>query len=368
MVKKNILLNPGPVTTTDTVKRSLVVPDICPREKEFGDLIQEIRKDLVKIAKGDENYTTVLFAGSGTAAMDSIISSIIPPNKKILITINGSYGIRFAEIAKTYNIETVELKFEFGKKIELDKVERKLRNDDNIACVAATHHETTVGILNPIKKIGELCKKYGKIFIVDTISSFAGVPIDIKDFNIDFMMSTSNKCIQGMAGIAFVICKKSELEKLNTIRARNYYLDLYKQYLYLEENNQTRFTPPVQIMYALKQAIAEFFDEGLENRVKRYRENYRVLKEGLINLGFRFLMGDDVIESNILTTIFYLNHPSFDFNTLHDKLYERGFTIYPGKITDLNTFRIAVMGAIYKRDINNFLKNLKEVLIEMKIL
>ncbi|HEY0090742.1 MAG TPA: 2-aminoethylphosphonate--pyruvate transaminase [Candidatus Lokiarchaeia archaeon] len=368
MVKRNILLNPGPATTTDTVKQALVVPDICPREAEFGNLMQEIRKDLVKIARGDENYTTILFTGSGTAAMDSAISSVVPPNKKILILINGSYGVRFAEIAKTYNIDVVELNFEFGKKIELDKIKSILQADKNIECVAVTHHETTVGILNPIKEIGAIAKKYNKTFIVDTISSFAGVPINIKEFNIDFMMSTSNKCIQGMAGIAFIICSKKALEKLKSIKARNYYLDLYKQYEYLEKNNQTRFTPPVQIMYALKQAINEFYEEGADNRFKRYRENYKVLKEGLKKLGFKFLMGEDVTESNILTTIYYLDHPNFDFDMLHDKLYKRDFTIYPGKITELNTFRIAVMGAIYPEDIRNFLESLKEVLIEMDII
>ncbi|MFX1393675.1 MAG: aminotransferase class V-fold PLP-dependent enzyme, partial [Promethearchaeota archaeon] len=184
---------------------------------------------------------------------------------------------------------------------------------------------------------------------------------------IDFMMSTSNKCIQGMAGVAFIICKKKILEKIKYFKARNYYLDLYAQYEYLEKNNQTRFTPPVQIMYALKEAIKEFFEEGSENRFKRYRENYRILKDGLKKVGFKFLMNEDVEESQILTTIYYLDHPHFDFNVLHDKLYEKGFTIYPGKISDLDTFRIAVMGAINPDDIKNFLKALEKTLKEMKI-
>ena len=181
------------------------------------------------------------------------------------------------------------------------------------------------------------------------------------------MMSTSNKCIQGMAGVAFIICKKSALEKLKDIKPRSYYLDLFNQYESLEKNNQTRFTPPVQVIYALKQAIRELFEEGLANRINRYKENYQILKEGLTKLGFKFLMSDDIIESNILTTIYYLNHPNFNFDILHDKLYERGFTIYPGKVTNLNTFRIAVMGAIDKTDIINFVKNLENVLREMKI-
>ena len=368
MVKRNILLNPGPATTTDTVKKALVVPDVCPREEEFGNLMQEIRRDLIKIAGGDDKYTSILFAGSGTAAMDSVISSVVPSNKKILILINGAYGIRFAEIARQYDIDVVELKFEFGKKIKLEQIEPILERDSNISCIAATHHETTVGILNPVKEIGAIARKHRKTFIVDTISSFAGVPINIKEFNIDFMMSTSNKCIQGMAGVAFVICKKESLEKLKSIKARNYYLDLYAQYGYLEKNNQTRFTPPVQIMYALKQAIKEFYEEGVKNRIQRYKENYQVLKDGLKKLGFKFLMGDNVEESNLLTTVYYLNHPNFDFDTLHDKLYERNFTIYPGKITDEDTFRIAVMGAINQQDIKDFLKSLKEVLKEMKII
>lgn len=367
MVKRNILLNPGPITTTDTVKKALVVPDICPREEEFGNLMQETRRDLVKIAGGDEKYTSILLAGSGTAAMDSVISSVVPYGKRLLILINGAYGIRFAEIARAYNIDIVELKFKFGKKIDLKRIEPILESDPNISCIAVTHHETTVGILNPIKKIGAIAMKYGKTFIVDTISSFAGVPINIKDFNIDFMMSTSNKCIQGMAGIAFIICKTESLKKLKSIKARNYYLDLYAQYVNLEKYNQTRFTPPVQIMYALKQAIKEFYEEGAKNRIQRYKENYQVLKEGLQKLGFKFLMGEEVEESNLLTTIYYLNHQNFDFFTLHNKLYERGFTIYPGKITDKDTLRIAVMGAINTQDIKDFLKNLKEVLKEMKI-
>ncbi len=366
-IKRNILLNPGPATTTDSVKYALVVPDICPREKEFGNLMEGIRKDLVKIAYGDENYTAILLAGSGTAAMDSTISSVVPYNKKILILINGAYGVRFSQIAKTYNIDVVELKFEIGKKIQLQQVEVVLKQDKEIACVAVIHHETTVGILNPIKEIGKIVKKYNKTFIVDTISSFAGVPINIKECNIDFMMSTSNKCIQGMAGVVFVICNKESLLKLKSIKPRSFYLDLYGQYEYLEKEHQTRFTPPVQILYALKKAINEFFEEGAENRFNRYKENYNLLKEGLKKLGFKFLMGEDVEESNILTTIYYLNDPNFSFDVLHDKLYERGFTIYPGKISEKNTFRIAVMGAIFPEDIKKFIIILEEVLIDMKI-
>ncbi|MFW6040698.1 MAG: 2-aminoethylphosphonate aminotransferase [Thermoplasmatota archaeon] len=367
MVERKILLNPGPATTTESVKKAQIVPDICPREEEFGDVMQGIREDLVKIAGGDENHTSILFAGSGTAVMDSVINSVVPEGNKILIINNGAYGERMVKIARRYNIGFEELKFEWGSKIELNKVESVLDQNDDIACVSVVHHETTTGILNPIEEIGEITKEYGCTFIVDTISSFSGIPFSIKDCNIDFMMSTSNKCIQGMAGVAFVICKKEKLEKIKNYPKRSFYLDLYPQYEYLEEKKQMRFTVPVQVMYALRQAIDEFFEEGARNRYLRYKKNYDVLIEGLKERGFELFLDEDVEESHILATVVEPSHPNFDFEELHDRLYERGFTIYPGKVKDGKTFRIAVMGAIDHNDIKNFLKAMDEVLNEMEI-
>jgi 2-aminoethylphosphonate aminotransferase len=367
MVKRNILLNPGPATTTDSVKQSLIVPDICPREEEFGNIIKDIRNDLVKIAGGDENYTSILFAGSGTAAMDAVINSVVTPSKKILIINNGAYGERLVKIAQTYSIDYIELKFEWGKAINLDSIEDVLIKNRDISSVAVIHHETTTGILNPISDIGKIVKEYECTFIVDTISSFAGIPFNIKECNIDFMMSTSNKCIQGIPGVAFVICNKYEIEKIKNYPKRSFYLDLYSQYDYLESKKQTRFTPPVQVIYALKQAINEFFKEGAEKRYARYKKNYEVLIKGLKEKGFDIFLSDDVEHSNILTTILEPNHPNFDFKNFHDKLYSKNITIYPGKLKDEKTFRIAVMGAIDHKDIKKFLKVLDEVMKDMKI-
>ncbi|NLW45851.1 MAG: aminotransferase class V-fold PLP-dependent enzyme, partial [Firmicutes bacterium] len=196
-VKRNVLLNPGPATTTDSVKRALVVPDICPREKEFCEVVQEIRNGLVEIAHGDESYTCILFTGSGTSVMDSTINSVVPPGKKIAIINNGAYGERMVKIAQAYNLDFVEIRYEYGGKINLTEVAETLKKDKNIACLAMIHHETTTGLLNPIKEVGEIAKENNCVFIVDTISSFAGIPINIRDYKIDFMMSTSNKCIQG---------------------------------------------------------------------------------------------------------------------------------------------------------------------------
>lgn len=177
MIKRNILLNPGPATTTDSVKYAQVVPDICPREKKFGDVMEFVSEHLKKIAGGDESYVCVLFAGSGTAGMDSVINSVVPPSKKILIINNGSYGERMVKIAKAYSIPCVELKYESGTLPNLKEIGQELTNDKEIACVSMIHHETTTGMLNPVKEIGEIVKKHNKIFIVDTVSSFACIII-----------------------------------------------------------------------------------------------------------------------------------------------------------------------------------------------
>lgn len=361
-IKRNILLTPGPATTSDSVKYAQVVPDICHREKEFTDILREIRADLVRIVKGGaEDFTSVLFGGSGTAVMDAIINSVVPEGKKLAVIVNGAYGERLVKIAGAYRIPCLEIKFNSGERIDLLRVEEVLNNDPLIACVAIIHHETTTGILNPVKKVGQICREKGIVFIVDSISSFAGIPIDIQEFNIDFMMSTSNKCIQGIAGIAFVICKIAELEKIKNYPARSFYLNLYNQYKYIEETGQTPFTPPVQVVYALRQAIKEYFEEGEENRYRRYAENYEILKNGLMKMGFKFLL-DEKDESKILMTIYEPDTPAYNFDEMHDFLYKRGFTIYPGKITDKKTFRLASMGAIYPEDISNFIKSLKDFL------
>ncbi|MCH8003681.1 MAG: 2-aminoethylphosphonate--pyruvate transaminase [Nanoarchaeota archaeon] len=365
-IKRNILLNPGPATTTDSVKMAQVVPDICHREKEFSDIVKSVRNDLTKIAGGDNNYVAVLFGGSGTAGMDAIINSVIPPNQKILVINNGVYGNRIGQITKAYNIDLFELKFEWDQLPDTNKIEDILKEDNKIACVAMVHHETTTGLLNPVKEIGALVKKYNKVFIVDTISSFAGIPFNIKDFNIDFMMSTSNKCIQGMAGVFFVICKKQELEKIKDYPRRSFYLSLYDEYEYFEKNNEMRFTPPVQTIYALRKAIDEFFDEGAENRYLRYTKNWKKLRKGIEDIGFKILTNPEY-ESHLLITILYPEDSNFNFQMLHDKLYEKGFTIYPGKVGKLNTFRLANMGAIDQTDIEKFLFELKNTLDELGV-
>ncbi len=365
-IKRNILLNPGPATTTDSVKMAMVVPDICPREQEFVHLMKEVRRGILKVVHAGNDYVSVLFGGSGTAAMDAVINSVVSPRKKMLIINNGAYGERIEKIARTYNIEYIELRTQWTKTIDARKVEKALAEDSQITHVAMVHHETTTGLLNPLGEIGQLVRSYGRCFIVDAISSFGGIDIDVQKDCIDYLIAVSNKCIQGMPGVSFVICKRNEIEKLNDYQPRSFYLNLYQQYKHFETKGEMQFTPPVQVIYALKQALDEYFKEGGSQRFKRYRNNHDVLIMGLERLGFRLLI-DKSARSYLLTTIIEPDHPNYDFHLMHDLLLQKGFTIYPGKLGKKATFRVANMGDINSQDMEAFIQALEATMITMHV-
>jgi 2-aminoethylphosphonate aminotransferase len=365
MIERKILLNPGPATTTDSVKMAQVVPDICPREPEFGALVASITKDLVTLADGDPEYSCIPFGGSGTAGTEAIISSALPPDSTLLVINNGAYGERIVKIVEAYKIRFLEFRCEWYHRPEVEKIREMLGAHPEITAVAMVHHETTTGILNPLSEVAQVVKSFKKLFIVDAISSFAGVPLSVKNDGIDFMVSTSNKCLQGMAGVCFVIAKTSELRKLKEYPRRNLYLNLFDQYDFFSRTQQMQYTPPVQTMYALRQAIDELWAEGPKNRIARYTKNWSVLRHGIEALGLKILTRPED-ESHLLITIHYPEIAGFRFDTLHDDLYRQGFTIYPGKIGALNTFRLAVMGAIEEPDLLRFLKALEEGLEKMR--
>jgi len=366
-IKRNILLNPGPATTSDTVKLAQVVPDICPREKEFGDVMEFVSKEITNFVGSNDKYTTILFGGSGTASVEAILSSVVDDGT-ILIIDNGAYGKRMCEIAEIYNLNYIELKSSPIEEINLNEVEEIIKkyNLENrtsdktpISHIAVIHHETTTGILNNIKSIGSICEKYGIDMIVDAMSSFAGIPINMDEMNIKYLASSSNKCIQGMAGISFVIANKESLEKTKNIKPRNLYLNVYKQYSYFKDNYQMRFTPPVQVLYALKQAIIEAKEETIEKRYERYKECCKILWDGLDKLNLKKLVNEKA-SSMLLTSIVEPKIKGYCFDDLHDYLYNKGFTIYPGKVSSENTFRIANIGQIYPENMSKFIEILEE--------
>lgn len=361
-IKRNILLNPGPSTTTDTVKMAQIVPDICPREKEFGDIMRKMRTDLVKIVHGDpEKYTSVLFCGSGTINLDVCINSLLPDGKRILVVNNGAYSTRAAEICQYYGLPFIDLKFPVDRLPDLETVENTLKENPDIAMVYTTHNETGTGILNPVRELGALAHKYGAIFVVDTTSTLAMRPIDIEKDNIDFCMASAQKGLMAMTGLSFIIGNRRIIEESANYPKRSYYCNLFLQYDFFEKTGEMHFTPPVQTVYSAKQAIEEYFAEGEENKWARHTRVFNAINEGLDRLGFRQVIKPEW-RAGLVSSAIYPDDPNWSFEAVHDYCYERGFTIYPGKISTTNTFRLCALGAIDEDDIHAFFKVFEEAL------
>ncbi|MBR6623576.1 MAG: 2-aminoethylphosphonate aminotransferase [Ruminococcus sp.] len=361
-IKRNILLNPGPSTTTDTVKMAQVVPDICPREKEFGDIMRQMRTDLVKIVHGDpEKYTSVLFCGSGTINIDVCINSLLPEGKKILIINNGAYSTRAAEVCEYYGLPFIDLKFPVDSLPDLAEIEKTLRENPDIALVHTTHNETGTGILNPVREIGALVHKYNAVFTVDTTSTLAMRPIDIEKDNIDFCMASAQKGLMAMTGLSFIIGNKRIIEESAAYPKRSYYCNLFLQYDFFEKTGEMHFTPPVQTVYSTKQALEEYFAEGEENKWARHTRVFNAINEGLDRLGFRQVIKPEW-RAGLVSSAVYPDDPNWSFEAVHDYCYERGFTIYPGKISTTNTFRLCALGAIDEADIHAFFEVFEEAL------
>lgn len=362
-IKRNILLNPGPSTTTDTVKQAQVVPDICPREKEFGSLMDGLRQDLVRIVHGDlKKYTAVLFCGSGTINIDVCLNSLLPAGKKVLVINNGAYSTRAAEICEYYGLPYIDLKLPIDEPADLKMIEDVLRDHPEIGLVHTTHNETGTGLLNPIREIGALVHKYHAVFTVDTTSTYAMRPIDIEKDNIDFCMASAQKGLMAMTGLSFVIGNRELIEASKDYPKRSYYCNLFLQYDFFEKTGEMHFTPPVQTIYAAIQALKEYWEEGEEAKWARHTRVFHAINEGLATLGFRQVIRPEH-RAGLVASVVYPDDAHWNFEQIHDYCYQRGFTIYPGKIATTNTFRLCALGAIDEEDIVEFFKVFREALV-----
>jgi 2-aminoethylphosphonate-pyruvate transaminase len=364
-VKRNVLLNPGPATTSDAVKYAQVIPDICPREQEFVDVMTGVRKDLVKVVHGDpEKYTSVIFAGSGTIVQDVLVNSLVPEGKKILVVNNGAYAARMVKIAKFYHIDCVDLQSSTTGLPDLAMVKKAIEEDKDIAVVAAVHHETGTGVLNPIREIGKMAHDNDCIFIVDTISTYGLRPIDIEEENIDFLMSSAQKGLAAMTGASWTVGNIKAIEKSKDYSTRSYYCNLFMQYDFFNRVGEMHFTPPVQTIYALAQALKEYFEEGEQNRWNRLKKCWEAIHKGLEQIGLDSVI-DKQIQGKLVVTIKAPDDGKFDFATLHDYCFERGFTIYPGKMFGLKTFRLCNLGLISQCDIEDYFVTAREAFKQM---
>ena len=361
----NKLFTPGPINTKRSVKNAML-HDMGSRDLEFLEVVTQIRNDLLDIAgiTREEGYDSVLMQGSGTFGVESVISTAIPLNGHLLVITNGAYGNRIRSMAMVYNIKTTTLNYKENIVPPYQDVEEALSNDDSITHVAIVHCETTTGIINDIENVGYIVRKYKKIFIVDAMSSFGAYPIDFRA--IDFLISSSNKCIEGVPGFSFVIFKTNSLNGCKGY-ARTISLDLYSQWIEMKDRNQFRFTPPIQTILAFQKAIEELkLEGGVLKRSERYQENYNNLIEGTESLGLTtYLSKRD--QGYIITSFLFPKHPNFDFTQFYEKLHLRGQVIYQGKLSDTDCFRIGNIGQLYLKDINRLLDAIQEVLTEMGV-
>ena len=349
-MKPYLLLTPGPLTTSETVKETMMT-DWCTWDEDYNlGIVQELRKDLVSIAtKNIEDYTSVLLQGSGTYCVEAVLGATITPKDKLLICSNGAYGDRMGNIAEYYHLDYDMLAFEETEQVSVEYVDDYLSNNSDVTHVAFVHCETTTGILNPIKELSHIVKMHGKKLIVDCMSSFGGIPLDVNELGIDFLISSSNKCIQGVPGFGFIIARRSELMRCKGV-ARSLSLDIYDQWETMEKGHgKWRFTSPTHVVRAFFQALKELKAEGgIEARYRRYCRNHEVLVEGMRAIGFSTLLEPEK-QSPIITSFLY-PEPGFSFTEFYGLLKQQGFVIYPGKVSDADTFRIGTIGDVFPED------------------
>jgi len=359
-MKPYLLLTPGPLTTSTTVKEAMMT-DWCTWDEDYNlGIVEELRKELVSLATTKtEDYTSVLLQGSGTYCVEAVLGATITPKDKLLICSNGAYGDRMGNIAEYYHLDYDMLAFEETEQVSVEYVDDYLSHNSDVTHVAFVHCETTTGILNPIKELSHIVKMHGKKLIVDCMSSFGGIPVDVNDLGIDFLISSSNKCIQGVPGFGFIIARRSELMRCKGV-ARSLSLDIYDQWETMEKGHgKWRFTSPTHVVRAFKQALTELIEEGgVEARYRRYCENHRILVEGMCSLGFVTLL-DDSLQSPIITSFLY-PHDGFDFKAFYLALKSKGFVIYPGKISKADTFRIGNIGDVHPDDFRRLVEAIRE--------
>lgn len=355
-----ILLNPGPVNVSERVRKALHRPDICHRESEFAELLQGIRRKLVQaFTPGAESeYTAVVLTGSGTAAVEAAVLSSIPHGKRGMVINNGVYGERISGMLGVHRLGVWEFKLDWGMRPDAEKLRLALRQHPEIHAVVMVHHETTTGLINPVKQIADVVDSQNRVFIVDSVSGLGGEAVDIAGSKIYMVAGTAGKCLQGFPGVSFVLVRKGFMERMQSYPKRSWYLHL-PHYYEDQEKGSIPFTPAVQLYYAFDEALNELLEEGLANRIGRYKRAAKLIRERLSALGLKPVLSADH-QSNTITA-YYLPQ-GLTYQVLHDRLKERGYVIYAGQgQLERKIFRVANMGALSEQDLHGFLTAFQEI-------
>ena len=359
------LLTPGPLTTSRTVKAAMLA-DWGSRDVEFRKVVADIRKGLLVMAGADDTYECVIMQGSGTFAIEAALGALCPSGEaKTLVVTNGAYGDRAAKILEKIGRPVVKIDKGDSAAPTVEEIAAKLDEDMTITHVWVIHCETTSGIVNPIADIAKMVKAKGRMMMVDAMSSFGALALDMRDGH-DVMVSSSNKCIEGVPGFSYVLVKRSML-KASKGRSHSVVLDLYEQWRGLEANGQFRFTPPTHALAAFHQAMQEHKQEGgVAARGTRYARNAQVLVKGMRDMGFATLL-DGNEAGPIIQTFLTPRDPNFDFEQFYESLRSRGFAIYPGKLTKKPSFRIGTIGKLDEKVMASVLAAIRAVLTEMNV-
>ena len=357
-----LLLTPGPLSTTKGV-RSAMLKDWCTWDEDYNNVVQAIRTELVSIGSKTNDYTAVLMQGSGTFSVESALQTLMPNDgHTLLVLANGAYGERMASIAEYASIPVIKQTALEMKTFCLESLEQTLQEHPFITAVAVVHCETTTGVINPIEAIGKIVKKYDKLFIVDAMSSFGGIPIDMDALDIDVLISSANKCIQGVPGFGFMLFKKEVIRQCEG-NARSLSLDAYDQWKVMEKGHgKWRFTSPTHVVHAFSEALIELtLEGGVEKRNARYRANQLLLVEGMEALGFECVV-ERSLQSPIITSFYSPKASKYCFEAFYANLKEKGFVIYPGKVSNIDSFRIGTIGDVYPEHIVGLLNAIKEAI------
>jgi 2-aminoethylphosphonate-pyruvate transaminase len=356
-----ILLNPGPVVLSERVRQALLKPDLCHREQEFIDLQNKIKNDLLNVYQlPADKWASIVFTGSGTSAMEAMMTSLIPAHGKVLIIENGVYGERLTKIAEIHDIEHVVQHHEWGEEIDLNKLEGELRYHKEISHVAVVHHETTTGCLNNIDAIAKLCRKYSNIpILLDGVSSFAAEEIKFEQWNIAACAATANKCCHAVPGTSFVIANREAMQQMVATPPRTLYLDLVT-YLKTQDDNGTPFTQSIQTFYALAEALDELNDTGgWKSRQQDYWKRMNIVRDSLLKLNIKPYL--DKKDCSCVLNAFHLPE-GVSYQELHDKLKAAGFVIYAGQGGfKKSLFRISCMGEINESDMERFIEEMGKI-------
>lgn len=365
MDRDKILLTPGPLTTTLRTKLAML-KDWGSWDADFNAVTASVRSSLLNIIHGHDSHVVVPLQGSGTFSVEAAVATVVPQDGHVLVLDNGAYCKRAAKLATLMGRKCTLMPFDEAAQVSPLALADKLEQDGSITHVILIHCETGAGVLNPLQEIADVCKAHGKGLIVDAMSSFAALEIDARKVTFDALVAASGKCLEGVPGMGFVFIRKAILEGCAG-RSQSLAMDLYDQYAYMEKTTQWRFTPPTHVVVALAEAIAQFEEEGGQPaRLARYTSNYNTLITGMAKLGFKPFL-DPAIQAPIIVTFHAPLDTRYDFKAFYMAARERGFVLYPGKLTQVETFRVGCIGAIGPREIEQAVQAIAGALQDMGI-